>query len=275
MVKVQDNMRTVKKGDSAWKAAERNLDPTGKKAVSGNAIIAEMKRLARVNGCKDYNDFNKKFFNKVGNKYNVGNTVVSNKNTANTKQVKARKKSVARNFTRSNSAADKPKTTYHYNNFVYSPTYSKPYNPNSLLDPKVHALFDKYNVPYKVRNEILKYVDEACRKYNIDPKLVLAYMQIESSFNPYAQGKGSSAYGLMQLTKAAGTDYCPGGDRTSLRNNIMGGVNLIKKLDNKYGGNLDFMAQGYNQGYYKNISVNNQPAPAYARALKNAYSQLA
>ena len=286
------NTRTVKNGDSAWKVAERNLNPTGKQKVSGNAIVNEMKRLAKVNGCKDYNEFNKKFFSKVGGTYSVGNSstvqnnngataaaaqnskspsAASSKKTGATTQTQS--KSVTKSKTKNNTVSQNANNASRAGTF--QPTYSKPYNPDALKDPKVHALFDQYNVPFKTRNQILQHVDEASRKYNLDPKMVLAFMQVESSFNPYAKGKGSSAYGLMQITRATGIDFCPNGDRTNMRNNIMGAANLLKKLDNKYGGNLNFMAQGYNQGYYSHISVNNQPAPGYARKVKNAYSNLA
>lgn len=60
--------QNVRRGDCAWKVAARNLQANGKK-ISNNDIINEMKRLAKLNGCKDVDDFNKKFFSTAGKKY--------------------------------------------------------------------------------------------------------------------------------------------------------------------------------------------------------------
>ena len=66
-------MRTVQKNDCAWKVAKRNLQDGDKtKKVKNADIIIEMNRLAKVNGCKDYNEFNKKFFSSVGGQYSIG-----------------------------------------------------------------------------------------------------------------------------------------------------------------------------------------------------------
>lgn len=55
----------VQKNDCPWNLAARNLKAQGKKA--GNAeIVAEMNRLATLNGCKSVEDFGAKFFNKLG-----------------------------------------------------------------------------------------------------------------------------------------------------------------------------------------------------------------
>ena len=63
--------RVVQKGDSAWKVAARNLKEAGKTAKNAD-IVAEMKRLAALNGCESVNDFNKKFFSFVGKEFNIG-----------------------------------------------------------------------------------------------------------------------------------------------------------------------------------------------------------
>ena len=55
----------VQKNDCPWNLAVKNLKAQGKKA--GNAeIVAEMNRLATLNGCKNVEDFGAKFFNKLG-----------------------------------------------------------------------------------------------------------------------------------------------------------------------------------------------------------------
>ena len=55
----------VRKGDSPWKIAARNLQNKGVQ-VTNRDIVNEMNRLAKLNGCDDVNDFGKKFFSSVG-----------------------------------------------------------------------------------------------------------------------------------------------------------------------------------------------------------------
>ena len=54
----------VRKNDSPWKVAQRSLAAQNKKA-DNNAIIKEMERLAKINGCEDVDDFSSKFFKKI------------------------------------------------------------------------------------------------------------------------------------------------------------------------------------------------------------------
>ena len=55
----------IRKGDSPWKIAARNLKEKGVKA-DNNAIVKEMQRLAQLNGCKNVDDLSTKFFNRIG-----------------------------------------------------------------------------------------------------------------------------------------------------------------------------------------------------------------
>ena len=75
-------IRQVKRGDCAWTAAKRNLIAQNKRAKNAD-IVKEMKRLAEVNGCKDVNEFNKKYFSRVNNVYAIeDNKVKPNKSRA-------------------------------------------------------------------------------------------------------------------------------------------------------------------------------------------------
>ena len=56
---------TIQKNDSPWAVATKQLKVEGKK-VSNDAIVKEMQRLAKLNGCDSVDDFSAKFFNKVG-----------------------------------------------------------------------------------------------------------------------------------------------------------------------------------------------------------------
>lgn len=73
---------TIKKGDSPWSIASRNLKAQNQK-VTNQAIINEMNRLAKLNGCSDYKDFGKKYFNKVGNEVIIEKKAATKTNKVN------------------------------------------------------------------------------------------------------------------------------------------------------------------------------------------------
>ena len=68
MVEINSNIHTVKSGECAWNVAQKNLRSNGKQVTNGD-ILKEMKRLAALNGCDTVEDFNTKFFSKVGSKF--------------------------------------------------------------------------------------------------------------------------------------------------------------------------------------------------------------
>ena len=77
MTEVTDCTYTVQKGDCAWKAAKKNLQASGK-TVKNADIIKEMNRLAKLNGCESVDDFNNKFFSKIGLSFIIkGNDTIS------------------------------------------------------------------------------------------------------------------------------------------------------------------------------------------------------
>ncbi len=101
-------------------------------------------------------------------------------------------------------------------------------------------------VPNHLDKRAHKYIGmvrQASRKYNVDESLILAIMQTESSFNPYAVSR-SDALGLMQVVQhSAGKDVFrmqgKGGtpDRSYLfdpANNIDTGTAYLAMLNNVY-----------------------------------------
>ncbi len=61
------NSYTIQKGDCPYTLAKNNLKNQGKKATN-SAIVKEMNRLATLNGCKNVDEFGKKYFNSAGKK---------------------------------------------------------------------------------------------------------------------------------------------------------------------------------------------------------------
>ena len=86
----------------------------------------------------------------------------------------------------------------------------------------------------------------AAERYSLDSELIRAIIKVESDFNPYAvSGKG--AMGLMQLMPETAKEMevvSP----FEARDNIMGGSRYLRKLLNKFDGDLRLGLAAYNAG---------------------------
>ena len=133
-----------------------------------------------------------------------------------------------------------------------TPPNNNTYNSNALPDIAKSDLMS--NVSPKLKSQILDCVDRACKQYDVDPKLVIALMSVESSFNPKAtsnfvkkDGSIGHARGLMQLTDPTAKEYgVP--DPYNVEQNIFAGVKVLKNLLKRYNGNKDLAIAAYNIG---------------------------
>jgi len=90
------------------------------------------------------------------------------------------------------------------------------------------------------------YINEASSKYGVDPSLIKAVIDTESSFDPNSVSS-AGAKGLMQLMD--GTARGLGvSDSFDPRQNIEGGTRYLAYLLNKYGGSEQAALAAYNAG---------------------------
>ncbi len=82
--------------------------------------------------------------------------------------------------------------------------------------------------------------------YNVDPNLIMAIIQTESSFDSNALSP-KGAQGLMQLMPETALKY-GANDAFDVQQNIDVGIHLISDLLQKYDGNIKLVLAAYNAG---------------------------
>lgn len=94
--------------------------------------------------------------------------------------------------------------------------------------------------------EFQSHIRIASKKYMVDPALIEAIIQVESSFRADAVST-SGASGLMQLMPATARDL-EVFDRYDARQNIHGGARYLSELMERFDNNLTLVIAAYNAG---------------------------
>lgn len=96
---------------------------------------------------------------------------------------------------------------------------------------------------------IHRFVEEAAAKERLDPALIRAVIRVESAYD-YRAVSRAGARGLMQIMPQTAIEL---GERRALdhtnpRANILAGAHLLRRLVNRYQGNLKLALAAYNAG---------------------------
>ena len=94
--------------------------------------------------------------------------------------------------------------------------------------------------------EINNLVERTAKRFQVDPHLIHAIIQVESEYNPHALSR-KGAMGLMQLIPATANRFGVENPFDPTQN-VEGGVTYLKYLLNLFGGDLSLSLAAYNAG---------------------------
>jgi soluble lytic murein transglycosylase-like protein len=112
--------------------------------------------------------------------------------------------------------------------------------------PSVSYTIDRVVAPLELRHAYDDIVAEAARLYHLDPHMIRAVMQAESSFDATAVSP-VGAIGLMQLMPAVAAEL-GATDPLDPRQNIMAGSRYLRQLLDAHRGNVRLALASYNAG---------------------------
>ena len=113
------------------------------------------------------------------------------------------------------------------------------------------------------------YVEEASQLYGIPVPFIKAVIKIESNFNPRAVSR-VGAMGLMQLMPGTAA-HMKVNDPFDPRQNILGGTRYLRRLSDKYDGDINLVLSGYNAGPGNVEKAGGIPFEATQAYVRNVY----
>jgi hypothetical protein len=146
-------------------------------------------------------------------------------------------------------------------------------NPRVAVHGK-RAPFEPWH--YRSRSSALPFDDivrDSANRWQIDPELVHAIIQVESNYNPRARSP-KGAMGLMQLIPATAGRYGVS-DPFDIQQNISAGVNHLRYLLDRFEGDIPQSIAAYNAGENAVVRAGGIPpideTRDYVRRVTNLY----
>jgi hypothetical protein len=134
--------------------------------------------------------------------------------------------------------------------FLSSPLItSKPPVPNDpppSLEPLELEVDPKTSIFLPIERDFESIIQEAGERYRVDPALIRAVIQAESGGNPLAVSR-AGARGLMQLMPETATELGVTNPFDPTQN-IMGGTSYLRRLLDRYRGDVRLALAAYNWG---------------------------
>src|SRR5271165_5214642 len=121
-----------------------------------------------------------------------------------------------------------------------------PARPNIYLQGEIAFMGQSRRAMSMDRDGVDKLVREAAERYRVDPALVRAVIETESNWNPGAYSR-KGAMGLMQLIPTTAQRF-GANDAFNPKENVDAGVRYLRRLLERYNGNLDLALAAYNAG---------------------------
>ena len=114
------------------------------------------------------------------------------------------------------------------------------------------------------------FIEEASQIYGIPVPFIKAVIKIESNFNPRAISR-VGAMGLMQLMPAT-AEHMKVADPFDPRQNILGGTKYLRRLSDRYDGDINLILSGYHAGPGNVEKAGGIPFEKTQQYVKNVYS---
>lgn len=121
-------------------------------------------------------------------------------------------------------------------------------------------------------DSILRLIQQTADRFQVDPNLVHAIVQVESEYNPQARSP-KGAMGLMQLIPATARRFGVE-NPLSPEQNIEGGVTYLRYLLDLFGGDLSLSLAAYNAGENSVLRQGGIPAFTETREYVQKVSSL-
>lgn len=127
------------------------------------------------------------------------------------------------------------------------------------------------NIPSTIQDRMGlydQYAKAAATKYNVDPNLVRAVIEQESTWNPYAN-RANADFGMMQINQSSHPNFFTNNDWRDPQSNINYGTSYLSGLLQQSGGDTYVALARYNAG---GNGENTAAGQSYASSVMRRYA---